>query len=62
MQINGNVYYFDKTNCKMVTGDRWYDFRSYHFTENGVTGDRPYVNDIWDSNGNLLRGSKQSVR
>ncbi len=62
MQINGNVYYFDKTNCKMVTGDRWYDFRSYHFTENGVTGDRPYVNDSRDSNGNLLRGSKQSVR
>lgn len=62
MQINGNVYYFDKTDCKMVTGDHWYDFASYHFTENGVTGTKPYVNDSWDSNGNLIKGSRNSVR
>lgn len=62
MQINGNVYYFDKADCKIVTGDRWYDFASYHFTENGVTGERPYVNDSRDSKGHLIKGSRQSVR
>ena len=62
MKINGNVYYFDKQSCKMVTGDHWYDFRGYHFTENGVTGDRPYVNDSWDSYGHLIKGTKNSVR
>ena len=62
MNINGNVYYFDKQTCKMVTGLHEYDFDAYNFTENGVVGDSPYVNERWDSNGNLLYGQKNHVR
>lgn len=62
LKINGNVYYMDTSSCKMVTGDYTYDGEVYHFTENGVTGDSPYVYQEWNSDGTIRRGVKFGVR
>ena len=62
MKINGNVYYFDKQSCKMVTGYHTYDFDTYYFTENGTQGTEPYVYVEWNSNGTIRRGEKAKAR
>lgn len=62
MKINGNVYYFDKQSCKMVTGYHPYNFTTYQFSENGVIGEEPYIFDEWNSDGSLKQGTKLHVR
>ena len=62
MKINGNVYYFNTTSCKMVTGPMTYHDEQYYFTENGTSGSAPYVYTEWNSNGSIKRGKKFGVR
>lgn len=62
MKINGNVYYFDKQSCKMVTGYQAYDFDTYYFTESGTQGKEPYVYVEWNSDGTIWRGEKVKAR
>lgn len=62
MKINGNVYYFDKQTCKMVTGYHSYNFDTYEFSENGTIGKTPYIYEEWNSDGSLKRGVKLHIR
>ena len=62
MKINGNVYYFDTSTCKMVTGNYSYNGGTHEFTENGTTDGGPYVYNEWNSNGIIKRGTKFGVR
>lgn len=62
MKINGNVYYFDTSTCKMVTGNYSYNGGTHEFTENGTTDGGPYVYNEWNSNGTIKRGTKFGVR
>lgn len=62
MKINGNVYYFDTNNCKMVTGNMAYDNVVHTFTENGTTDGGPYVYTEWNSDGSIRRGTKFGPR
>ena len=62
MKINGNVYYFDTSSCKMVTGNYNYNGGNHEFTENGTTDGGPYVYNEWNSNGTIKRGAKFGVR
>ena len=63
VKINGNVYYFDKQTCKMITGYQPYDFDIYEFTENGTVGKTPYIFTEWNSDGTLRSGVRErSVR
>ena len=62
MKINGNVYYFDTSSCKMVTGNYNYNGGNHEFTENGTTDGGPYVYNEWNSNGTIKRGTKFGVR
>lgn len=61
IKVNGNVYYMDTTSCKLQTGLRTVDGETYNFTENGVTGEDPYVYTEWNSNGSLRRGTEFGV-
>ncbi|MDO4437948.1 MAG: hypothetical protein Q4B86_00650 [Eubacteriales bacterium] len=58
MEINGNLYYFDKNDCSLVTGPVEYMFNTYTFTDNGIIGDDPYVYTEWNSDGTIKRGKK----
>ena len=62
MKINGNVYYFDTSTCKMVMGNYSYNGGTHEFTENGTTDGGPYVYNEWNSNGTIKRGTKFGVR
>lgn len=60
-KINGNVYYFNTSTCKMFTGVQAVDGHNYTFTENGTTPDAPYVYTEFNSNGTIKRGWKFGV-
>lgn len=60
MYINGNYYYFDSNSCKLYTGPRTWNGRTYVFTEYGVEGEQPYTYDQWNSNGTMIRGTRVS--
>lgn len=62
MKINGNVYYFNTTTLKMVTGPYTYNGVTHSFTENGTTDNGPYITTEWNSDGTIRRGTKFSVR
>ena len=57
LKINGNVYYFNTSTMKMVTGSYTYNGVTHNFTENGTTDGGPYVTIEWNSNGIIRRGT-----
>ncbi|GLB28820.1 hypothetical protein LAD12857_07430 [Lacrimispora amygdalina] len=61
MKINGNVYYFNTSTLKMVSGPYNYNNETHYFTENGTTDKGPYVYTEWNSDGTIKRGTKIGV-
>lgn len=61
MKINGNVYFFDKATCALVTGPIDFLLNTYTFTENGVTGETPYIYTEWNSDGSIKTGEKYNI-
>ena len=55
IKVNGN-------KCQLIQGNVDVDGKTYHFTENGPSGEQPYVYQEWNSNGTLKRGVKFGVR
>ena len=61
IKVNGNAYYMNN-KCQLIQGDAVVDGKTYHFTENGPSGDQPYVYQEWNSDGTIKRGVKFGVR
>lgn len=61
IKVNGNAYYMNN-KCQLIQGDVAVDGKNYHFTENGPSGDQPYVYQEFNSNGTIKRGVKFGVR
>ena len=62
MKINDNVYYFNTSSLKMVTGPYTYNGNTYNLTENGATDGGPYVYTEWNSDGTIRQGKKIGIR